>query len=91
MLAIAAVLVLILVGTVTAGLLVRSRAAATYAIGSCVTHSGSKPKRVSCSTAGAYQVTDQVDDPGRCAADNPYIEVDHSPHNRIFCLRPATK
>jgi integrin beta 8 len=88
-LVVAAVVLLALVSTVTAGLLVRSRSSASYPIGSCVAHTGSKPHRVSCDTAGAFRVTSKVDDAAQCPADVPHIEVDHSPRNTIYCLQPA--
>ncbi len=90
-LTVAAVLVLILVATITAGLLVRAHSAGEYAVGSCVTHSGGKPRRVGCDTQGAYRVAAKVTDPGQCDPGLPYIEVDHSPKNTIFCLQPVSK
>ena len=85
-----AVLVLVIVATVAGGLLVRSHAAGRYTIGSCVTHTGSKPHRVDCGTPGAYRVASEVDDPQRCTPGVPYIEVDHSPHNKYYCLLPTS-
>lgn len=87
----AAVLVLVVVATVAAGLLVRARSAGEYAIGSCVTHTGDKPHRVSCGEQGAYRVAAKVTDPGQCDPGMPYIEVDHSPRDTIFCLQPVNK
>jgi hypothetical protein len=85
-----AVLVLIIVATVAGGLLVRSHSGGKYTIGSCVSHTGSKPHRVDCGTPGAYRVASEVTDPQRCSPGAPYIEVDHSPRNRIYCLVPAS-
>jgi hypothetical protein len=85
-----AVLVLVIVATVAGGLLVRAHAGGRYTIGSCVTHTGSKPHRVDCGTPGAFRVASEVDDPGRCAPGTPYIEVDHSPRNRYYCLTPTS-
>jgi hypothetical protein len=85
----AAVLLLIVVACVAGGLLIQARAAGNYSIGSCVAPRDGKPHRVICESQGAFRVVSKVDDPSRCDPQQPYIEVDHQPHNTIYCLRPV--